>query len=238
MEENQDLSQDLGIRSSGEEPIVADQQIERADPGVREIIIGAELTDEDREIVLQRLGRPENPEGYDLDGIVPESYNRDLVEAFKQKAYENGMSKESARKMAEWYKEVEMKHYEAMQKAKQLQADQQVLELKKEFGVRFDEEVKNARKALDAYTDKSFRQYMDESGLGNHPALVKAFAKIGRELAEDKLVQSETAQRLAKSEELRRSEILRLRSDPNFMARYRRGEPAAVKRMEQLYTEQ
>ncbi len=204
-------------------------------PQVEQIIIGEDITDDDRNRIYKRLGRPDTHEAYDLNGIVPETYNQGIVEDFKKKAHENGMTNEAARKMAEWYKEIELKQQEAYRVSREAQADQNILELKKEFGVRFDEEVKNARKALDAYTDKAFKQYMDDTGLGNHPALVKAFAKIGRELSEDRLVQSETASRLAQNEDLRRSEIVRLRADKTFMERYRRGDPMAVQRLNKLY---
>jgi DNA-binding transcriptional MerR regulator len=203
--------------------------------GVQEIIVGSEITDKDRDILYERLGRPKDHEGYDLSGIVPETYNQGVVDEFKKKAHETGMSAEGVRKMAEWYKELEIKQRDSIEKSKMIQADQHILELKKDFGVNFDTEVKNARKALDAYTDSAFRKYMDDTGLGNHPALVKAFAKIGRELSEDKLVQSDTAVRLAKSEDLKRSEIARLRSDKDFMSRYRRGEAAAAQRLNALY---
>ena len=205
--------------------------------GVQEIIVGSEITDKDRDILYERLGRPKDHEGYDLSGIVPETYNQGVVEEFKKKAHETGMSAEGVRKMAEWYKDLELKQRESIEKSKMIQADQHILELKKDFGVNFDTEVKNARKALEAYTDSAFRKYMDDTGLGNHPALVKAFAKIGRELSEDKLVQSDTATRLAKSDDLKRSEIARLRSDKEFMSRYRRGESAAVQRLNSLYME-
>lgn len=217
-----------------DQPVQLDQQ----DVGVKELIIGADITDEDRNLLYQRLGRPDTHENYNLDDIVPETYNKGLIEDFKKKAYENGMSNDGVRKMAEWYKEVEIKQVEAIEKAKLVQADQHMLELKRDFGVRFDEEIGNARKALDAYTDKAFRQYMDESGMGNHPALVKAFAKIGRELSEDRLVQSETATRLAKNDDIKKSEILRLRSDKAFMDKYRRGDAAAVQRLNRLYMEE
>jgi hypothetical protein len=204
-------------------------------PQVEQIIIGEDITEDDRNRIYKRLGRPDTHEAYDLNGIVPETYNQGIVEDFKKKAHENGMTNEAARKMAEWYKEIELKQQEAYRVSREAQADQNILELKKEFGVRFDDEVKNARKALDAYTDKAFKQYMDDTGLGNHPALVKAFAKIGRELSEDRLVQSETASRLAQNEDLRRSEIVRLRADKTFMERYRRGDPMAVQRLNKLY---
>lgn len=204
-------------------------------PHVEQLIIGEELTEDDINKMYSRLGRPESPEKYDLSEIVPENYNPSIVDEFKKKAHETGMSQEGVKKMAEWYKEVELRQHKAIKDARALQDDQNILALKTEFGVNFDNEVKNARKALDAYTDKSFRQYMDESGLGNHPALVKAFAKIGRELSEDRLVQSDTAVRMMKNEELKKSEILRLRSNKEFMEKYRRGDPVAVQRLNNLY---
>ncbi len=206
-------------------------------PVVKEIIIGAELSDSDREEVYRRLGRPDAPDGYDLSEIVPETYSQSVIDQFKQKAHEAGMTPDGVKKMAQWYKELEIQQQEAIVKSRKEQDDRHLLELKRDFGIKFDEEVQNARKAIDAYTDKAFRQYMDDTGLGNHPALVKAFAKIGRELSEDRLVQSETATRLAKNEELVRSEISRLRSDQAFMERYRRGDPAAVQRLNRLYLE-
>ena len=221
-------------------PVTSDEASivqEQAQPQVEQLIIGEELTADDVNRIYSRLGRPESPDKYNLEGIVPDTYNQDVLEQFKQKAHETGMSQEGVRKMAEWYKEVEIKQHEAIKKARAIQDDQNLLTLKTEFGVNFDSEIKNARKALDAYTDKAFKQYMDESGLGNNPALVKAFAKIGRELSEDRLVQSDTATRLAKNDDLRRSEILRLRSNKDFMDKYRRGEPTAVQRLNNLYAD-
>lgn len=210
---------------------------ELVQPVTEQIIIGEELTADDVNRIYTKLGRPESPDKYDLSGIVPDTYNQDVLEQFKQKAHETGMSQEGVRKMAEWYKEVEVKQHEAINKARAIQDDQHIMTLKTELGANFDAEVRNARKALDAYTDKAFKQYMDESGLGNHPALVKAFAKIGRELSEDRLVQSDTATRLAKNDELRKSEILRLRGNKEFMEKYRRGEPTAVQRLNSLYSD-
>jgi hypothetical protein len=77
--------------------------------GVQEIIVGSEITDKDRDILYERLGRPKDHEGYDLSGIVPETYNQGVVDEFKKKAHETGMSAEGVRKMAEWYKELEIK---------------------------------------------------------------------------------------------------------------------------------
>ncbi len=235
MDENNNTLEPTQITPMSSEQASITQELEQ--PVTDQIIIGEELTADDVNRIYTKLGRPESPDKYDLSGIVPDTYNQDVLEQFKQKAHETGMSQEGVRKMAEWYKEVEIKQHEAINKARAIQDDQHIMTLKTELGANFDAEVKNARKALDAYTDKAFKQYMDESGLGNHPALVKAFAKIGRELSEDRLVQSDTATRLAKNDELRKSEILRLRGNKDFMERYRRGEPTAVQRLNSLYSD-
>ena len=235
MEENNNQLEPTQVQPLSSDEASVTQEL--AQPTTEQIIIGEELTPDDVNRIYAKLGRPESPDKYDLEGIVPDTYNQDILEQFKKKAHETGMSQEGVRKMAEWYKEIEMKQHEAIQKARAIRDDQYIMTLKTEFGVNFDQEIKNARKALDAYTDKAFKQYMDESGLGNHPALVKAFAKIGRELSEDRLVQSDTATRLAKNDELRKSEILRLRGNKEFMEKYRRGDPTAVQRLNSLYSD-
>lgn len=42
-------------------------------------------------------------------------------------------------------------------------------------------------KALDAFAGVEFREMVNESGLGNHPALVRAFYRIGQAIGEDTL---------------------------------------------------
>jgi hypothetical protein len=44
-----------------------------------------------------------------------------------------------------------------------------------------------AAKAIDAFAGEEFRQMVNESGLGNHPALVRAFYRVGKAIGEDSL---------------------------------------------------
>lgn len=220
-------------------PLTSSDPIESAPSNLPEqLIIGEELTEDDMNRIYKRLGRPETSDEYDFSEVVPEGYtNLGIIDEFKQKAHETGMSKAGALKMAEWYKDVETRQVQAMTKARNEQIARQELELRKEWGADFDNQLSLAIKARDAYAgdDPEFKKYMNETGIGSHPTLVKAFAKIGRELSEDRLVQSETTNRLAQNEELRRSEILRLRSDKQFMDRYQRGDQIAVQRLNKLY---
>lgn len=55
-------------------------------------------------------------------------------------------------------------------------------------GSRFDTSVSLAAKALDTLgfpKGSPFRALLDDSGLGNHPEMIRAFARVGRAVAED-----------------------------------------------------
>lgn len=109
----------------------------------------------------------------------------DDVESF---AKENKLSNESAQKILDnqnslirEYKDKEEENYwkEVDSWADQLKED-------RDFGgERFNENVKLAQKAFEKYIDTDTRKLFDERGYGNYPGLVKAFAKIGRELSGD-----------------------------------------------------
>ena len=45
-----------------------------------------------------------------------------------------------------------------------------------------------AQRALEQFGDTELKEYLDSTGLGNHPALVKAFIKVGKAMSEDKVV--------------------------------------------------
>ena len=44
-----------------------------------------------------------------------------------------------------------------------------------------------AAKAIDKFCGPEVRQILEQSGLGNHPALVRAFVRIGKTISEDSI---------------------------------------------------
>lgn len=55
-------------------------------------------------------------------------------------------------------------------------------------GARLERNLSYAAKALDQFGSPALRQALDESGLGNHPELVRFAIRIGKVLAEDRMV--------------------------------------------------
>lgn len=60
-------------------------------------------------------------------------------------------------------------------------------DLRREWGAAYDARVEQAKRAVEFAGGPELKQALDQLGLGNHPSLIKAFAKIGSSMSEDKL---------------------------------------------------
>ena len=59
----------------------------------------------------------------------------------------------------------------------------------KEFGGdKLNENLALASKAMTAFATPELKQVLDQTGLGNHPELIRAFVRIGKQISEDRLV--------------------------------------------------
>lgn len=71
----------------------------------------------------------------------------------------------------------------------------------KEFGGdNLAENLGTAKKALDTFASPEFRQLLNESGMGNHPEVIRTFMRVGKAISEDKLV---TGTKAAKANDAR-----------------------------------
>jgi hypothetical protein len=61
-----------------------------------------------------------------------------------------------------------------------------------------------AKKALDAFGTPKLREYLNETGLGNNPEVVKLFVRIGKAISEDGYVTTGGAQRQAPADPAKR----------------------------------
>jgi hypothetical protein len=120
------------------------------------------------------------PEGVDFDADVLKSYT-DIANKLK-------LPQEAAQKMLEQIAP-RMKE-RAEQQMKEVQ-DQWLDASKsdKEFGGdKLNENLSVAKKALDQFGTPALRALLDESGLGNHPEIIRAFFKAGKAISEDSIV--------------------------------------------------
>jgi hypothetical protein len=57
-------------------------------------------------------------------------------------------------------------------------------------GANFDTTIKDSKAAIDRFATPEFKKALSDTGFGNHPELVRVFAKIGKAMANDGLVRS------------------------------------------------
>ena len=120
------------------------------------------------------------------DGIAPDAK---LLDGFKVLAKEAGLSQEAAQKFVTLQSENVKAGMEAMVKQAEAQKVQMLEQFKqdtiKELGPDYQKELGFAARALNRFGTPELRKLMDDTGLGNHPLLVKAWVAIGKTMAED-----------------------------------------------------
>lgn len=127
------------------------------------------------------------PEKYEFRAPEGTEYDPEILEAFTGAARKSGLTQDAAQKLIE-----EMAPALAARQADQIQAIheewKQASATDKEFGgEKLAENLGVAKKALDTFFPE-LRATLDETGLGNHPDLIRGMFRIGKAISEDKFV--------------------------------------------------
>lgn len=134
------------------------------------------------------------PESY-ADFNVPENVAVDveLMGEFKSAAKDIGLSQEQAQHLASMGAKMAQKITEqaATAQAERTAAwEAETLADKEIGGAQLEANLATAKKALDAFGSPELNTLLAESGIGNHPAVIKAFVKAGKAMSEDTLMPS------------------------------------------------
>jgi hypothetical protein len=136
----------------------------------KETIVEASKTEETKAI---QTGAPEK---YG-DFTVPEGFTPP-IEKFTEFAKANNWTQEQAQSAVDFYtKEIAPQ----MQTQHQQAVEKWTADSKKEFG---KEGIEAASKALGRFSTPEFKQFLDDSGLGNHPEMVRIFKSISDKISD------------------------------------------------------
>ena len=145
--------------------------------------------------VYDKLGRPESAEKYSLDAkskVV--SLDENAVKQFAETSHKLGLNNKQAQGLLEFYKqnmEGTAQQAKIDTETAQAQAEQ---ELRSEWGREFDTKVKQAGSLAKANMKPEILDMTLSNGtrLGDHPEIIRGFAKIAGMMAEDKIVSTES----------------------------------------------
>ncbi len=134
-----------------------------------------------------KAAEPQVPESYEYK--MPEGIELDKAAAdeFTAIAKELKLDQATAQKVADIGAKMAQRQTEAHVKlveswVEQVKTDSEI------GGDKLDENLAIARKAIDAFGTPELKDVLNSTGLGNHPAVIKAFYKAGKAISEDKFV--------------------------------------------------
>lgn len=130
------------------------------------------------------------PEKYEFKAPEGQTYDPEIIETYSEIAKEFNLSQEKAQKMLDV-----VAPKLAERQAAQIQSihEQWVESARsdKEFGgEKLPENLGVAKKALDTWGNPALRTLLNESGIGNHPEVIRFMVKAGKSLSEEKFVGS------------------------------------------------
>lgn len=138
-------------------------------------------------------GRPGKLEDYEFkrpdklpDGL---NYDEELEKDFRATAYSAGMNKKQAGVLYEKFVKGQIDRYQAYSVSQAQSRQKAEADLRTQFGGQYDAALTQAKTAMQTYADAEFRKWLDESGQGNNPAMIRTFMKIGKEMQGDTRVQ-------------------------------------------------
>ena len=186
--------------------------------------------------VYDKLGRPESADKYSLNAkseVVP--IDEQAIKQFAENAHQLGLNNKQAQGILEFYKNnMEGMAQQAKVDTETAQA-QSTQELRQEWGREFDTNIKKAGALAKANMNPEIldMQLKDGMRLGDHPEIIKGFAKIAGMMSEDKIVSTESENVSSNTDvETEISDIMNNKDGPYW----NRSHPDHDKMVQQVYT--
>lgn len=188
--------------------------------------------------MYSKLGRPEDATGYKFDEVtMPDGFALDenQLNDFQEKAHSVGLSEKQANELYGWYVGNQSTQFEGMVNSAEEQLIAAQTDLRKTWGNAYDQKFSAAERAVREFGGEELEQALAETGAGNNPMLIKAFAQIGEKLMGDTSL--EGGQQHAKTPDMIKEEISKIQNNPAFYDKDNLERPAMVRRMQGLMEE-
>jgi len=204
--------------------------------------ISKPVTEDDWNDVYNFLGRPEDATEYELafpDNIpneVKSAFDEGTMNAFREKAHSLGMNQQQVSELFGWYAKLQGQGMSQMADQQAASLEEGEAALREKWGRAYDQNVDFAKKAFEKYGGDDLAQIMDTSGLGNHPAVLEAFAQIAKATMPDKeLIGPTNGGQTALTPEEARLEAQKIMANPAYTNRRHPEHAGLVKQVQRLF---
>jgi len=150
-------------------------------------IPGKYATDDDWGVVYDKMGRPAESSGYELENKIAEGQaeNSEMITGFKDIAHKLGLQTKQAQGLLNWFNETTAQ--EPIDPNAMIIKQQQTVDaLKKEMGAAFDDNIALGNGILSEFgPDDIVTLKMEDGSLfGDNPDVIRMMSKLGRFLKE------------------------------------------------------
>lgn len=135
--------------------------------------------------------RPESEEDYDFGSDTVEksvseagmSYDSELEQSFRNAAYSNGLHPKQAKGLHELYVKTQMERHRQWQKMQEEAKINLQNDLQREYGHQLPAMKQRVGQLIKKYSDPDFDQYLEESGQGNDPRMIRFLDRMAKDMS-------------------------------------------------------
>jgi hypothetical protein len=164
------------------------------------------------------LGVPDDAADYKLaapDGMA--NYDENLSNDMRSIFHEAKLTPEQAQFVHDKYVERFGNQVDMNSAAQTQQLESWDKELHQEYGVAFDERIAAARMAVREFGGQELADFMDETGMGSHPLVVRTFVKAGMALGQHGQFKEGSSNSFGVTPADAKAQIAALRANPALM---------------------
>ena len=206
------------------------------------VVPGSDASKEDMDSFYNKIGRPERVDGYEIptENMAAEvPIDGDLVNKFFEEAHRIGLSKQQAAGLIRWQTSLQSEMADAYEQGNADAIRDAEKAMRTEFGNAYEEKINMAASAVKRFGGDELVKVLNETGLGNSPEIIKAFANIAKVISNDEVIGGGGRQSFMSSPAEAKATISDRRRDPDFMAAYQDsnhvGHRGAVDEMGRLF---
>ena len=153
-------------------------------------------TDEERGAFYQKLGRPDNAEGYNLPALPEgQDYNDELINTMRGVAFESGVSDSQFSGLVAKFTEAQGAAAEAQAAANNAESETTVSELQTEWQGDYEKNLEVSKRALRELVPDDMKEplinLITEKNLDNNKLFVKFLHSIGAKTLDDTFIKGD-----------------------------------------------
>lgn len=130
----------------------------------------------------------QNPGSLSYEGLsLPEdiSFPTENLAAFKQLAREMNLAEEQVQRLLDFESAHLRANFQQAQEQKRHTVERWAEETRALYGAGLEKELSYALRAADAFGGPELRTLLEDTGLGNHPVIIRTLSEIGKAISED-----------------------------------------------------